>query len=144
MQSRLKMTAVVLIALVLTLTMGACTKKNQTAAPAGRRATTLTRAAAANHPPAAAGRPRWTDSVARRTPSPTSRSLWPPLTTDTTSSGLSRTAATTHRGAPERTSTAETASAAAAASAWKATRAASADPAVNVTIRADNRVKPGP
>ena len=35
MQSRLKMTAVVLIAMALTLTMGACTKKNQTAAPAG-------------------------------------------------------------------------------------------------------------
>jgi rhamnose transport system substrate-binding protein len=34
-QSKLKMTAVVLIALALTLTMGACTKKNQTAAPAG-------------------------------------------------------------------------------------------------------------
>ncbi|MGE5787195.1 MAG: substrate-binding domain-containing protein, partial [Myxococcales bacterium] len=35
MQSRLKLTAVVIIALAMTVTMGACTKKNQTAAPAG-------------------------------------------------------------------------------------------------------------
>src|SRR5581483_292979 len=115
-----------------------------TAAAAASSADTFTSPADASSTPASTGRCSCSLNTAASARAPTTRSLWPPLTMPTTTTGLSTSRAMAAGDTPRRHSMRAITTRAAADSPWNASRASSVDaPATDISA-AETAVKSGP